>query len=104
MKKKAQVASPKWGNSKEDSTEWLERIVDALEIANAEHHGVWAQLEGVLQGLEAANAEQQRMRGQLEGLCNALEYISGLAYKAYIGSGINVENERGGRTSWGVQR
>ena len=82
----------------------MERIIDALEIANAECHGVRTQLEGVRQGLEAANAEQQRMRGQLKGLCNALEYIAGLAYKAYIGSGINAENKRGRSTSWGVQR
>ena len=104
LRKKACVASPKRGNSKEDLNEWLERIVDALEIANAERHGVRTQLEGVCQGLEAANAERQRMRGQLEGLCNALKYIAGLAYKAYIRSSINVENEQGGRTSRGVQR
>ena len=103
-KKKARVASPKQGNSEEDSTEWLERIMDALEIANVERHRVRTQLEGIRQGLEAANAERQRMRGQLEGLCNALEYIASLAYKAYIGSGINTENKRGGRTSRGVQR
>ena len=57
LRKKARVASPKWGNSKEDPSEWLERIIDALEIANVERHGGRTQLEGVHQGLEATNAE-----------------------------------------------
>ena len=90
--KKAQVASPKRGSEGELAW-WWERIADALDVTNAEQKGLRAQIEGLRRGVEAANAECWVVRTQLEGICTAFEYVAGLAFKAYIGSGLNAEVE-----------
>ena len=41
------------------------------------------------------NAERRVVQTQLKGICTAFEYVAGLAFKAYIGSGLNTEVERG---------
>ena len=54
--------------------------------------------------MDVANIECHSIQVQLEGICNAFEYVAGLAYKAYIGSGFNAENERGEGSSQDVER
>ena len=41
------------------------------------------------------NAKHRVVQTQLEGICTAFEYVAGLAFKAYIGSGLNAEVKRG---------
>ena len=56
------AALPRQGESVDVEDEWRHRIVDMLEISNAEHHAVWTQLEGI------------RRR---------IEYLAGMAWKLY---------------------
>jgi len=61
--KKARVALP-WQNIHADrDNRWRQRIVDALEVANAEYHTIWTWFEGVER---------------------ALEYLIELTYKVYV--------------------
>ena len=57
-----------------------------MEITNTEHHVVRTQLEGVCQGLEIANVEHYVVRTQLKEIFQGIEYLTGVVYKAYIGS------------------
>jgi len=69
-----------------------------------ERHAIRTQLEGLREVLDVANVEHHSIQVQLEGICNAFEYVAGLMYKAYIGSRINAENERGEGSSQDVER
>jgi len=104
-KKKTRVASPRrQGNGEDKINEWRQRIVDALEIVNVECHAARTQLEGLRKVLNVTNIERHVMQVQLEGICTAFEYVAGLAYNAYIRSGIGGESERGKGTSQGGGR
>ena len=49
--------------------EWKQHVMNALEIANAEHHAMRMQLEGIHQAWEATNVELHAVRAQLRGVC-----------------------------------
>ena len=86
MLKRVRATLPKRGKSAEIKDEWRQHVVDALEIANAEHHVMQTQLEGVCQAWEAVNIELCSIGGQLGGINWGLEYLSGMVWKRYAGS------------------
>ena len=55
--KREQVTLPRPGDDAEVEDEWRQRVVDTLEITNAEWHAMWTQLEGVRQAWEATTIE-----------------------------------------------
>ena len=62
------------------------------------------QLEGVYQALEIANVEHHSVRTQLEGICQGIEYLTGMAWKMYMGNHGSLASRRGEGSSKGVTR
>jgi len=73
------------GNSKVEVDEWRQCICDALEIANAERHAFWMQLEVIWEVLDIANIEHHSIRVQLEGIHQAIKYFAGVTWETYMG-------------------
>ena len=98
------AASLKQGESADIKDEWRQRIVDALEILNAEQQAMQTQLEGVCQAWEAANIELRSIGAQLGGINRGLEYLAGMAWKRYAVTLGGLVSRQGGSASEGVTR
>ena len=101
MTKKAQAASPKQGSEVKESREWRERMVDALEVVNAECQAARMQLAAVAQVIEYiaevvyhhSMVDQENSDGEQEGTvvpewCETWE--AGVGTSEVLGEGSRV--------------
>ena len=84
LMKQAWVILPRLGDDAEVEGEWRQRMVDALEIVNAERHAMRTQLEGIRQAWEATNIKRSSIGGQLSNLNHGLEYLAGILWKRMV--------------------